>query len=501
MSVNDKLDIKISTTADTGGADRAAAALGKVTAATQAGAAQSKDAAKAANDLGENFDKGAAAGRVLGEVSRGNVLALGQLGAALKAIGALLRANLIGGLITLGAIGASILLPIIKGFQDKKKAVEDTGKALDAAKAAAQRLGEQRLETLGAELERISAAAQSTVQDLEASLAAAEKLAEAQDRLDLARIEADTSLTEEQRVGRRAAVAERAAARRSASAVSQAEGIVGARRGAAGEFGALETQAADRFTAAARRVDAIDKQLADANALIAATNAEFSRRVAEIQATTPAGTEQQARILELGAEIQARQAPAVATRDLLNSPQGQLQQAAARGELAAAEKALAEANAAALKSAQELTDAERNLSRVRATQEALAPIEAQTRAIETGRAATAARERDAARTREGARSATLELIGSDAANSATRLAVGLQGSAAGRADPAVKAAADSLRAAAQAAREGGATEAEAQALIDALIGVREVLAANGRTSATLQREIASLKSQVASLRN
>jgi hypothetical protein len=126
------IDIKITTTANLAGAKGAAQALGEVNVQATKGAAAAQAQGKAVNELGESFDKGAAAGRVLGEVARGNVLALGQLGAALKAIGTLLRTNLIGGLITLGALAATVLLPLIKGFQDKKKAADAAGGAIDA---------------------------------------------------------------------------------------------------------------------------------------------------------------------------------------------------------------------------------------------------------------------------------------------------------------------------------------------------------------------------------
>ncbi len=94
----------------------------------------------------------------------------------------------------------------------------------------------------------------------------------------------------------------------------------------------------------------------------------------------------------------------------------------------------------------------------------------------------------------------LAQIGSDSANKATAFGSKLAGTQAAKDDSKIKDAADAVLAAAQAARQGGATESESQALLAALIEVRTVLASNGRTSATLMREIETLRSQVAALR-
>jgi hypothetical protein len=471
----DPLDIKIVTTADTTGSKAAASSLNDVSKAAGKGTAAALAQGKAVNELGENFDKGAAAGRVFGDISRGNVLALGQLGAAIKAVGALLKTNLIGGLLTIGAIGATILLPIIQGFVQKKKAADDAANSVDAVTAAAKKLGEQRLDTLRAELDAIAGRADDALTALTAAITAANELADAQDQLDLAKIEADPSLSAEEKVTRRAAIAERAATRRSASAVAQAEGVVGIRRTARDEASRAETGAAANFTAASQpfaRAREIEREIAANNA--AARGGSRTVASAAARANVP-----------LNAELSR-----------LNDPKTK---AANETALAEATKQLEAANKAALKSAEDLAAAEAEVARVRGQQKALAPIQEETRRVQTEAALVPARQADAAARADAAAEAAA-LFNTRAA------APGLQAGAqqVGRSGAAAKSpelftAAKALNDAAAAAQEGGTTAEEAKALVEAAANLQAVFDKQKLESAALKASIATLAAQIKTL--
>lgn len=145
-------NVHVKTTADTSGAQQAAGALENVQRSTGSAAratdklaqsdrlatVQKRDKTLAANEaakrlaqLGEATDKGAAAGRVFGDIARGNVLALGQLGAALKALGTAAKANVFGVVL----IAATGLLQLLSALNERlglwKTKMEATGKAAE----------------------------------------------------------------------------------------------------------------------------------------------------------------------------------------------------------------------------------------------------------------------------------------------------------------------------------------------------------------------------------
>lgn len=469
---DNEVKIPIVTTADTSGAKAAASALDEVKKQTEKSADAAKVQSKAVNELGENFEKGAAAGRVFGEISRGNVLALGQLGAAVKAIGALLKTNLIGALLTIGAIGATILLPIIKGFMDKKKAADEAAKSVDSVTAAAKKLGEQELDTLKRELDAIAGRADDTLAALNAAIAAASELADAQDQLDIAKIEADPSLTAEDKVKRRADIADRAAARRSTTAINQAEGVVGIRRSARDEASAQESRAAANFNAASQPFERAK---------------ELERQIAENNARAKGGTRADA------AAANAANIPLRNELAGLNDPQ---KKAAAETSLAEATKQLEAANKAALKSAEDLAKAEAEVARVRDQQKALAPIQSETRRVQAETQLLPAREADAAARQKAAAEA-------DAQFSARAAAPGLQAGAqqVGRTtqNPEIFDAAKALNAAAAAAIEGGTTSEEAKALIEAAANLEAAFKKRDQESAALKAAVAALTGKLAAL--
>lgn len=132
--MSEDLKINITTTADTGGAKAAATALGEVAVASKKGGDAAKDQGKKVNEMGESFEKASAAGRMLGEVSTGNIAAFGQFGAVIKAVGQSFKTN---PLFMIGTIAAMTILPVFKklseGWDAQKKAAEEAGKAVEEA--------------------------------------------------------------------------------------------------------------------------------------------------------------------------------------------------------------------------------------------------------------------------------------------------------------------------------------------------------------------------------
>ena len=208
MADRDQVDILIKTTADTAGAKAAASALGDVTAATRKGADQAKDTAKNINSLGESYEKGAAAGRVLQSALTGNITSLGQLGAAIKAVGAALLAN---PLLTLGAVAASLILPALQKIVDGWRMIEqrsrDAGKAsAEAAKGALDAISARQDNALADAFAEISRRAAEARAQIDAVTQAITAQTDADEALALAKIAADPALSDLQKAEQTAGV-------------------------------------------------------------------------------------------------------------------------------------------------------------------------------------------------------------------------------------------------------------------------------------------------------
>lgn len=455
----DDVKIHIATTADTSGATAQAAALGDVNAQAKKGTEAAKDAGKATNELGENFEKGAAAGRVLGEVSRGNVLALGQLGAAIKALAALLRANLIGGLITLGAIAANVLLPIIKGFQEKKKAVEEDSAALDANKRKMEELAESNK----AALEKIADSAKLT----------GESYAELASLIDATRRRQD-ELTD-------------------ASLAAKIAGIDAAEQLALANASTDEERAAIRLGASRERADArtSSEENRVANDLLqAGLTQDVARRTQgaarETIQAADAETEEAQSARDIAASQLAGAKESGASLDVIESFANDYRDAVARLE-AAKERADAvrSAQGEVIDRAQvdiDRADQVRKVSAIR--QDELA----------ANRFATATSRTAEDEQLRGARAAALApAILQDTRNAAGNQFV--------RTQPELKKLNDAVAKAAQAALDGGGTGPEADQLFRTMEAFAEALQARRLSDAIVQKRLQSLEAQVKGLRN
>jgi len=200
-----QVDIKLVSTADTGGFDKASQATKALTSEIGGAGQSSKQAAKGVNELGENFEKGAGAGRIMGEAMKGNVSAMLQLAPAIKAVGAMMKTSLIGILITIGALAAQVLVPLIKGFADAKKELEAMGKAADEAKLHLQGLDKTKMDSLKQQLEGITKSTTDALEEFKLLASEMDKIASAKFSADMAGIDA-SNLSPEEKEKKKAAL-------------------------------------------------------------------------------------------------------------------------------------------------------------------------------------------------------------------------------------------------------------------------------------------------------
>lgn len=388
------LKYTIGVTADTSGAKDAARELGKVDAAAKAVGPGAASAGKAVSALGEDFEKGAAAGRVLEQAARGNVAALGQLGPAIKAIGTLMKTNLIGVLITLGAVAAQIAIPFIKGFLDKKKAVEDVAAALEKAKKKAEELGAAKLAALQFALDEIADKSAKAIKELNELADAQERIATLRDDVERAEIEGDSSLSSDERARRLAGLDDRAAMRRAGGTEERAAGELAIRQRQQAENQASEETEARRLAAAQAEADAAAADVADPergknrrrNALreelreLARQQAAASRVAAgkgsseDIARAESDPRSPRERIIREGQIRQELRGLSGPKSDGRAAEKAESRQAEATIKLETAQKAVNTATSQALKSTEQVIEAEQRLARVRAANAAEEPL-------------------------------------------------------------------------------------------------------------------------------
>jgi hypothetical protein len=183
-------------------ADEIAGRLQNMGEQATAGAEQTSKATKqtgqSVNQLGENFEKGAAAGRVMSQALQGNISAIFQLGPAIKALGALLKTNLVGVLITIGALAAQVFVPMIKGFVDAKKGLDATAEAAKKADASLQ-LRKDAVDGTTQSITALGAEADKTEKKLLAVQRRMDEIAESERDLKIAQVRADPNLSDEER--------------------------------------------------------------------------------------------------------------------------------------------------------------------------------------------------------------------------------------------------------------------------------------------------------------
>ncbi len=197
-----QIDIRLKSTADNSGFNAAKQASG--------------DLSKSVNTAGESFEKGTAAGRTFSEALRGNASAIVNLGPAIKALGAMLKTNLIGVLVTLGAIAASFAAPLVKGFLGSKAGAEALRAAADAAGKALQGVAETPMEKLNAALAESDRYAKSFLASQNAVLETQNKIADNEDEIAKIRIQNNDKLSEKEKASALSDIDSRSAIRKEA---------------------------------------------------------------------------------------------------------------------------------------------------------------------------------------------------------------------------------------------------------------------------------------------
>ena len=197
-----EIDIKLKSTADNSGFNAAKRASG--------------DLSQSVNTAGESFEKGTAAGRTFSEALRGNASAIVNLGPAIKALGAMLKTNLIGVLVTLGAIAASFAAPLVKGFLASKAGADALRAAADAAGKALQGVAETPMEKLNAALAESDRYAKSFLAAQNAVLETQNKIADNEDEIAKIRIQNNDKLSEKEKASALSDLDSRSAVRKEA---------------------------------------------------------------------------------------------------------------------------------------------------------------------------------------------------------------------------------------------------------------------------------------------
>lgn len=478
----DRVDIKIVTTADTGGAKAAASALqdlGK--AANKTGA----DANAAAASTEKQVARTGAAFNTLSSLLRGDVAgtfrALLPLAASTGRAIALLTGPIglvVGGLVLLASTAKA-------AFEEKRanriKDDADAAKAaLDLAKKAAEDLGESRIETLTANLKEARSAADDLLASLQAGTAEAQKLDDLKRAVELARIEDDPNLSPSQRVRAAEQVNLRYDARRISRSLDVPTAAVDLATGQRDAGQAAEEQAAGRVTTARERLNAIRSARSGAEGEIAASQAQLRNDLAAVNKRTDLPSDiQAAQRDQLFRQAQQREAGPSATLELLNGPDGQLREQATVAELAAAQKELDTANKAALESAERLTKAEGDLARARQSIESQSALSLELRRRETDRKLAAAPDPV---------SQTVNDIAAGSARAAENPFV--------QRDPTLARLNAAIGRAATAAQTDGTTVTEREELMKMLEVFAKALEARALDSRTIRKEFKDLQTQV-----
>lgn len=177
---------------------------------------QGKEAAetgKRLNELGEAGEKGAAAGRNLAQVLEGNVGALAMLGTQLKAVGAVIRANPFGAVFVVLTAGLALLPAITNFFRKIGGEAADSGEkaknAFGEAKSQIEELNQAKLDALRAEIDSVLERSRALDEMGNRIDGVQKRMLAAQKAVALAEIEADKSMSPEQKTRARVEVEDR----------------------------------------------------------------------------------------------------------------------------------------------------------------------------------------------------------------------------------------------------------------------------------------------------
>ena len=281
------LQYKISTTADTKGADAATAAIKKADQAakeTTKTADQGNTALKQQAEITGNLSAGA---NVLGEVMRGNLRALGQFPAVLRAIAVAAAAN---PLFALGAVASAVIVPaltkITDGWKKQAEAAEEAAeKSAEAGRTARTAMTETSTNNVEKQFNDISAAADKARASIDAALAAQIEFNNAEEAVALARLDAQPGLSPLQRQLRRGAIREEFRGRNQRLELERIDAVPAEAEREVERLRAALPSASAQVAAAQRRLDIVSARPPEQ--IEAELEANQFRRLQLLNARTP----------------------------------------------------------------------------------------------------------------------------------------------------------------------------------------------------------------------
>ncbi len=201
MSADQELRYKITTAAETKGAEDAARAIEGVGKAVETTAKDGERASQSLGSIGQQVGGVQNASRALGELARGNIRPLENLGGVIRGVGNALKAN---PLFLLGSIAGAVIVPAIgkirEGFEAAKKKAEESSKASnDALEDARKAISEKRRNETAERFREIADAATEAKRRIDLLAQAEIARNNADEAVAVARINADEKLTPLQR--------------------------------------------------------------------------------------------------------------------------------------------------------------------------------------------------------------------------------------------------------------------------------------------------------------
>lgn len=195
--------IKITTTADTAGAQSAASALQGLGKAAGETGKESKSLGEELGKLGARNSEAKDVIEGLETASRGGASGLFGLAKAGRNLWEVFAGStVIGRVVQLTALAAAGFLALREKITEVEKPAEDVTKTLDEAVAAAAKINQVRLEALKTELDAISNRAKVASDAIDGIYSATDKLSKARMGVELATLAADSSLSPEEKAKR-----------------------------------------------------------------------------------------------------------------------------------------------------------------------------------------------------------------------------------------------------------------------------------------------------------
>lgn len=372
--------IKIGTTADTSGAkatEHALQGVGKaardVTRETKAQGSAAGDAAKNVSSLGETTEKGIGIGRIFAEVARGNFLALLNLSAALKGLGAAMKTNVVGILL----LAVTALGNFLLALRGTKKEAEEAEPSFDGLAASVAKLNQVKLEGLRAELAALAEQGRAAAEFFDKIQGATAKIDKAREALEIAQIEANQELTPEQKKAAVYEVRQRFAGQSRAREAEADQARIYRAQQEAEEKARIALEADNVRRGVAGRLDTTISRRADLNRAMGELNKQFGQAL-----TASAGD--QGKALAASEAYRAVAGPIAERQAQAFGPAADARLKALQDELRGAEERARLAQEAADRAQKDLLQARGDASLNQTTRAMVSGLEARTARVQAG---------------------------------------------------------------------------------------------------------------------